>query len=124
MQKFVIDRKGDYAAHYSYCAQHRVPFVRVIPAIKYARIEFDVYELVKPQGLSDEQPYDFIIDLYQAYARFVGLPTDRFSCVGGANNLISTVYKEHAEPFAAQLYDYLLRFIASQQRQGLHLAHH
>jgi hypothetical protein len=116
MQKFVIDKKGDNTAHYSYCAQHRVPFVRIIPAVKYARVEFDVYEMVRPQGLPDEQPCDFIIDLYKSYARFVDLPKDKFSCVGGANNLVFSVYREHAETFAALLYDHLLRFITSQQR--------
>ena len=116
MQKFITDKKDDYTAHYQYCAQHKLPFVHIIPSIKYAQIEFDVYEMVKPKGLPDEQPNEFIIDLYQHYARFVGLPNDKFSCVGGSNNLIFTVFKEHAEPFANQLYDYLLRFIAKEQK--------
>jgi hypothetical protein len=116
MQKFITDKKDDYTAHYQYCAQHQLPFVRVIPATKYARVEFDVYEMVKPRGMPDEQPSDFIISLYQHYARFVDLPNDKFSCVGGANNLIFTVYKEHAPAFATQLYDYLLRFITKKQK--------
>ena len=116
MHKFLVDKKDDYSAHYKYCAQHCLPFVRIIHAIKYSKVEFDVYEMVKPKGLPGEQPADFIIDLYRSYARFTGLPNDRFSYAGGANNLIFTVYREHAEPFASQLYDYLLKFVTSQQR--------
>ncbi|MCB2380444.1 hypothetical protein LGH70_22820 [Hymenobacter sp. BT635] len=116
MQKFIVDKKDDYSAHYQYCAQHHLPFVRVIHALKYSKVEFDVSEMVMLKALSREQPSDFIIDLYRHYARFTRLPNDKFSCAGGSNNLIFSVYREHAEPFAAQLYDYLLKFVISQQR--------
>lgn len=116
MQKFIVDKKDDYSAHFKYCAQHRLPFVRIIHALKYSKVEFDVSEMLVLKGLPGEQPSEFIISLYRHYTRFTGLPNDKFSCAGGSNNLIFTVYREHAEPFASQLYDYLLKFVTSQQR--------
>ena len=115
MQKFTTPTDSGHAGSYKACARLQVPFVCVTPARKYAYIQFDVYEMVKPHGLPDEQPADFVIDLYKCYARFFDLPKERFSYSGGSNNLGFTVYKEHAEVFANQLFDHLLRFVKSQR---------
>jgi len=114
MQKFTTPTDPNHASSYQTCARLQVPYVSITPARKYAYVQFDVYEMVKPHGLPGEQPADFVIDLYKCYARFFGLPKDRFSCAGGANNLGFTVFKEHAEVFASQLYDHLLRFVKGQ----------
>lgn len=115
MPKFTTPTDPGHADSYKACARLQVPFVSITPARKYAYVQFDVYEMVKPHGLPDEQPADFIIDLYKCYARFFNLPKNKFSCVGGSNNLGFTVFREHAEIFASQLFDHLLRFVKSQQ---------
>ena len=87
MQKFTTPTDPNHASSYQTCARLQVPYVSITPARKYAYVQFDVYEMVKPHGLPGEQPADFVIDLYKCYARFFDLPKDRFSCAGGANNL-------------------------------------
>ena len=114
MEKFVHDADSDQ--HYRYCAQHQLPHVTVSLARKYAYVQFDVYEIVPPQGWPGEQPDEFIIELYKCYARFFNLPDHKFSYAGGSNNVGFSVFKEHAEIFASQLYDYLLRFVQEQQK--------
>lgn len=115
MQKFTSHGRPDHAGHWKYCRQNQIPYVAIKPARKYAYVEFDVYEMVQPGGLPDEQPCDFIIELYKCYARFFNLPKERFSYAGGSNNLGFTVFNKHAEVFASQLFDHLLRFVKSQQ---------
>ena len=114
MQKFTTPADPNHASAYQTCARLQVPYVCVTPAGKYACVQFDVHEIIKPHGLPDEQPADFVIDIYLCYARFFDLPKDRFSCVGGSNDLGLTVFREHAEIFANQLHDHLLRFVKNQ----------
>lgn len=82
MPKFTSPSLPDYAGLWQYCRQNQIPYVAIKPARKYAYVEFDVYEMVKPAGLPDEQPCDFIIDLYKCYARFFNLPKGRFTYAG------------------------------------------
>lgn len=104
MLKFIIDKKNDYNKHWDYCTKNDIPFVNIIPAIKYSKIEFDILCMLDLYQLTNS-PSDFLIELYNVYSEFFKLPTDKISCVGGAKNLIFTIHKEHSEFFAAQLFD-------------------
>jgi hypothetical protein len=115
MKKFTTPH--DFDNHYRFCAEHQIPYISIKSGRKYAYLQFDVYEMVKPQGLLDEQPGDFIMELYQNYARFFALPKHKFSFAGGSNNAGFTVFNEHAEFLAASLYDYLLRIVREQQKK-------
>jgi hypothetical protein len=119
MKKFTTSKMLD--SHYSYCREHQLPYISITPGRKYAYLEFDVYEMVRPHGLPSEQPSEFILDLYQHYARFFALPQHKITFAGGSNNAGFTVFNVHAEFFAAHLYDHLLRFIREQQKSKLKL---
>ena len=119
MLKFIIDKKSEYNEHWNYCVKHDIPFVRIIPATIYAKIEFDVFCMLAFYKLT-KYPAEFLITLYECYAEFFKLPNNKLSCTGGSNNLIFTIYKEHSEFFASQLFDYLNDFVKANRKPIKH----
>jgi hypothetical protein len=115
MLKFITDKKNDYNAHWNYCVQNDIPFIRVIPATKYARVEIDVFCMLDFYELK-KSPTDFLVTLYKCYAEFFKLPMEKFEYAGGSNNLIFTLYKEHSEFFAIQLFEYLDVFVKTNRK--------
>ena len=116
MLKFIIDKKSDYNNHWNYCIENDIPFVSIIPARKFAQVEFDVLSMLDFYELS-KYPTDFLITLYKSYSEFFNLPINKFNCSGGSKNLIFTLYKEHSEIFALQLFDYLDVFVKKNRKE-------
>ena len=118
MIKVITDKtKGydAYNAHWNYCVKNDIPFIRIIPATKFAKVEFDISTMLDFFEISSH-PAEFFIKLYECYVEFFKLPKDKLSCAGGSNNLIFTLYKEHAEIFANQLFDYLYDYTKSHRK--------
>ena len=113
--KFIIDKKNDYNEHWNYCVKNDIPFVRIIPAIKFSKVEFDIFCMLDFYTLTKE-PLDFFEELYKNYAEFFMLPKDKYSCAGGQKALVFTIYKEHSETFANQLFDYLNKFVKENRK--------
>ena len=116
MNKFTIDKTNNYSEHWHYCKQNDVPFIRIIPAIKYSRIEYDFFDMLEFYTLT-KSPLKFIVKLYKNYGEFFSLPPDKISSVGGDKSLIFTVYKEHGEFIAIKLFDYLDKFVKENRKE-------
>ena len=117
MIKTITDRTKDYEAynaHWNYCVTNDIPFVRIIPAKVYAKVEFDVTTMLDFYKL-EKHPSNLFIDLYEKYVEFFMLPSDKISCAGGSNNLIFTIYLKHADFFANQLFTYLYASIKTKR---------
>jgi hypothetical protein len=115
MQKFITEKTANYTEHWNYCIKNDIPFIRITPAVKYAKVEFDVDCMLEFFVLTGD-PSEFLVELYSNYAVFFMLPVDKISCMGGTKNLIFTVYKADAEFIAAQLFDYLTMFVKSNRK--------
>ena len=110
MTKTITDKTKDYEAynaHWNYCVTSDIPFVRIIPATIFAKVEFDITTMLDFYKI-EKHPANFFLGMYENYVKFFMLPQDKISCAGGSNNLIFTIYLEHANFFANQLFDYLL----------------
>lgn len=112
--KYIVEDKHDYNEHWSYCIKNDIPFIRIIPAKKYSKIEFDIFCMLNFHELK-KTPSEFLINLYKCYAEFFRLPLNKFEYAGGSNNLIFTILKEHSEYFASQLFDYLNDFVKTNR---------
>lgn len=120
MLKVITDKSKDYEAynaHWDYCVKNDIPFIRIIPATKFAQVEFDITTMLEFHRI-ENHPTEFFIELYKSYAEFFNLPVNKISCAGGSNNLIFTLHIEHASFFANQLFDYL-RDYTNANRQSL-----
>lgn len=118
MTRTLTDKSKDYVeynAHWSYCVKNDIPFIRIIPTIKFSQIEFDISTMLHLFEIA-ATPTDFLMELYKGYAEFFMLPKNKISCAGGSKNLILTLHNEHADFFANQLFDYLLEFTKANRK--------
>ena len=116
MNKFTIDRTNNYTKHWNYCKKNDIPFVRIIPATKYSKIEYDFFDMLEFYELT-KSPLKFMIKFYKNYVEFFDLPKDKISSIGGEKSLIFTVHKEHSEFIANKLFDYLDKFVKENRKK-------
>ena len=118
MIKFLTDKTKDYEAynaHWNYCVKNDIPFIRCIPATKFAKVEFDTITMLDFHKISNS-PSNFLMQLYDCYVEFFQFPKNKVACAGGSNNLIFTIYKEHSEFFANQLFFYLVEYTKANRK--------
>ncbi len=118
MTKTLTDKSKDYEAynaHWSYCVKNDIPFIRIIPATKFAQVEFDISTMLDFYKISDS-PSKFLIELYNSYVEFFQFPKNKIGCGGGSKNLIFTLYLEHVDFFANQLFEYLLEYTKTNRK--------
>ena len=115
MTKFYIKGKPEANGYWEYCCKNDIPMVEVIHGRKYSKVNYDIYSMLRFHEL-DEDLLDEMNSIYTAYAKFFALPSERNAAVGGYSALIVTVYKEHAEFIANQLFDYLTTYVRNNRK--------
>lgn len=118
MIKVITDKTKNYDAyntHWNYCVKNDIPFIRIIPATKFAQVEFDILTMLDSHIILTS-PSKFLMELYNCYVEFFKFPKNKIACGGGSNNLIFTLYNEHADFFANQLFDYLLDYTKANRK--------
>lgn len=118
MKKYMTDKKEDYNNHWAYCIQNDFPFIRIIPKIKYSKVEYDISTMTDLYKM-EKEPSEFFVQLYESYVEFFKLPKDKMCCAGGESSLIFTVHKAHATIFAEQLFDYLIDYVKKNRKSLL-----
>ncbi len=111
MKKYIFIEENTVNNHWQYCVQHQIPHIELSNIDEdYVNISYDLLPCIPFDKLKSGL-MDRIIKIYDGYIDFFQLPKDKFSYVGGVNNLELTIYKINSEYIATQLFDYLSDYV-------------
>lgn len=115
MIKFSNRAKPATENYWSYCGQHQIPYIEIIPVSRdYVNISYDLLSCLPFHKLKGEV-LDRVMKIYEGYCDFFKLPKNRISLAGGDIAFGFVVKKEHSEFIANQLFDFLSDFVSKNK---------
>jgi len=101
--------------YWSYCRQHQIPHIVIIPVGRdYVNISYDLLPSIPFAKLKGDI-LDKMIKIYESYVAFFKIPKTKYHLAGGEIALGVVIRKEHSEFIANQLFDYLTDYVKNNK---------